>query len=288
MSFARSLAVTLPGGFEVGGTWRRRVELLPLSGEDEAFLFDGLAGLPAARTSALLGRCFALEPGGPPMGAERAAALTVGDREALLLHLRRATFGERLQAVLQCPACGEKLDLDLEVSALLVPPRACEGAEHELELEAEGRRFKLRFRLPTGADQEWVAGLAAEEPEAAVAALLERCLLACENEAGKPLDALSPVIATALSARMAELEPQAEIDLGAACPACGESFSSLLDVGAYFAQELSEQSDRLWREVHLLAWHYHWSEREILALPARKRRRYLRFVAEAQGEEAGL
>jgi hypothetical protein len=33
--------------------------------------------------------------------------------------------------------------------------------------------------------------------------------------------------------------------------------------------------DRLYTEVHYLALHYHWSEREILALTRGKRRKYL-------------
>jgi hypothetical protein len=36
--------------------------------------------------------------------------------------------------------------------------------------------------------------------------------------------------------------------------------------------------ERLYEEVHRLAWHYHWAEREILAMTHSKRRRYLALL----------
>ena len=38
--------------------------------------------------------------------------------------------------------------------------------------------------------------------------------------------------------------------------------------------------DRLYTEVHHLALHYHWSERDILALPRGRRQRYLGLLVE--------
>jgi len=280
-----SVEVALPGGFEHGGGWRRRVALHPLSGADEAYLAEELAAAPpAARTTALLGRCLAVEPGDPPAGAGLARSLTVGDREALLLHLRRLTLGGRLSAVLDCPACGEKLDLDLDVESLLVPPYEHERPEHEIEIDAGGERYRVRFRLPCGADQEWAAPLAASDPERAARGVLERCVLSVRDGDGEPFDQLPAAVSEALPGELARRDPQAEIVLRAGCPACGEAIETAFDAGAYFGLELDERSERLWREVHLLAWHYHWSEREILGLTATQRRRYLRLVGEALAE----
>jgi hypothetical protein len=36
---------------------------------------------------------------------------------------------------------------------------------------------------------------------------------------------------------------------------------------------------RLYEEVHHLAYHYHWAERDIMDLPRSKRRRYLGLLA---------
>ena len=264
-------AVTLPVGVP-----HPDAELRPLTGEDEAWLLDhGGSLLPARRTTLLLHRCLSrLGPLAPvPLDAVR--SLPIGDREALLLHLRRLTLGETVSCVLGCPACGEKMDLDLRVSDLLVPPAAPGQEQHEAELDG----CTIRFRLPTGSDQEEAAELALIDPDAATELLLRRCL-------GEPPDGLSPAAAERLSDRMAELDPQAELMLELTCPACGQDFSTIFDAGSHLFQELRNRGLRLYREVHLLAFHYHWSEREILEMSGRKRRIYLDLLADALGEGA--
>ena len=42
----------------------------------------------------------------------------------------------------------------------------------------------------------------------------------------------------------------------------------------------------LYREVHLLAFYYHWSEAEIMGLATKKRHRYLEVLQEAITREA--
>src|SRR6185436_13608531 len=178
--------------------------------------------------------------------------------------------------VLRCPApgCGEKMDLDLQVGDLLVPPAA--GAQEWHEAVFDGCR--VRFRLPTGADQEEAAGLARTDLEGAVGLLLRRCL-------AEPVD--DAAVAERLADLMSELDPQAELTLELACPVCGHELSTVFDAGDHVVQELLAQGLRLYREIHLLAFHYHWSEREILALPGRKRRLYLNLLGEALGEGGG-
>ncbi len=257
--------VTLPGGLLVGGERRQDASLRPLAGEDEAFLFEDAEGLsPAARTTALLSRC--LERLGPvqPVGADDVRALTAGDREALLLELRRISFGERLECVLACPEseCGAQLELELRVGDLLVPAYADVRREHDLN--------GVRFRLPNGGDLEAAAEAAQAGVEAGACVVLERCVLA--GEADDRLDAL-----------LAELDPQAEIELALECPACGRAFSVAFDTGDFIAREVGRDRDALLREIHLLGLHYHWPESELMAMTPRRRRRYLHHLVEALG-----
>jgi hypothetical protein len=268
--------IVLPGGVRVGGARRRDAALRPLTGADEAFLAEEGAGLlPARRTTALLARC--LERLGPlevPVPPDAVAALTVGDREALLLHLRRISIGERLDAGLACPHCAEAMDLDLLVGDLLVAPYDAWPDHHEAVV---GGRT-TRFRLPTGADQEAVAPAALDDPRAAAALLLARCV---EGE-------VTPAVTEAVPALMAELDPQAEIVLDAECAACGGRLSAPFDTGDYLYQEVLVSRHGLLRQVHTLALNYGWSERDILALPARKRAAYIGLIAEElEPSEAG-
>ncbi len=259
-------AVTLPGGLWRDGARHQRASVRALTGADEEFLAEAAAGLPAAvRVTALLARCvYGLGEG------EAAAAmreLAAGDREALLLHLRRATFGDRMQCVIGCPHCREPMDVELAVADLLVPPYDHHAPRATAELDG----VAVELRLPTGAELEDAAH--APSPEAGA----ERLLQACVSPAGGELRA---ELAAAAEERLADLDPQAELRLELTCPECDAAFSAVLDAAHYLFAEVAQRAAVLHREVHALAWHYHWAEADILAMTAPKRRRYLELVAE--------
>lgn len=202
-----------------------------------------------------------------------------------MLQLRRLTLGERISCVLECPesSCREKMDLDLNVSDLLLPPHPHQKETHETVVADEEERYRVGFRLPNGADQESAAALACEDIQAAVNLVLQRCVekVTRDGEDEQPLDALPLVVSESLPQVMAELDPQAEILLNLTCPTCGASFVVPFDTADYFCRELSARGGDLYREVHLLAYHYHWSESEIMAMTRRKRSIYLGLLSEA-------
>lgn len=276
--------VALPGGSWLDGVRVGHASVRALTGADEAMLADeGGALLPVERTSVLLGRCVEVD-GASVSGIDLARRLSVGDREALLLHLRRLTFGDRLECVLTCPntECGEQMDLELSIADLLLPPYehsapwydATGGADVDI----------LRFRVATGADQEVAAELGRTDRDAAGVELTRRCTMhdADDHTERSVDDAMQRAVATA----MLERDPQAEIVLDVTCPACGRETSTLFDAGTFLSQELSSGKDRLFREVHTLALHYHWSEAEILVMTRPRRQRYLGLLAELASEAA--
>jgi len=266
---ATALDVSLPGGLWVDGERRRDAALRPLNGEDEAFLLEASSGLsPAHRVTGILERCLVRLGPHEPVGAEAVRELAAGDRQALLLHLRRLTFGERLECVIACPACDEELDLDLRVADLLVPPYP----ERPPELDAELEGVPVRFRLPTGADEEAAAVAAEASAEAAVATVLERCVAGPAAVTGEVADALGEL--------MGELDPQADIVLELTCAACGEPVSAPFDAGDFVAREIGGDRDTLLREIHLLALHYGWQESELVAMTTTRRRRYVTHLVE--------
>jgi hypothetical protein len=262
---------TLPHGALRGAQWRRDALLRAPTGADEAMLAESLAGATAAeRASALLAGCVA-RLGGEEAGLVNVRELVVGDREALLLQLRAAAFGERVPCVLDCPACGERMDLELAVSDLLVDAYANAAAQHSVAVDGA----PVRFRLPTGADLE--AAAQAPDAEAGAARLVERCLLG-----DGPLSAAARA---AVEDELERLDPQADVRIAAACPSCGEDVDATVDPGTLVLDELAASADALFREVHALARHYHWSEGEILGLDLRRRRRYLDLLVDDEGAE---
>ncbi len=76
--------------------------------------------------------------------------------------------------------------------------------------------------------------------------------------------------------------PHVDLTLAAHCPECDREFTVPFDLQGFFLAECQTSRDFLYREVHYLAYHYHWSEHEILALTREKRRKYIAILAEEQ------
>jgi hypothetical protein len=283
MAGAGTSTVALPGGRWLAGERHREAELRLPGGVEAARLADELTGLgPAKWTTALLARSLArLGPSGE-VSADVVRSLTVGDREALLLHLCRHWVGERLECVVRCPRCGEWLDVEVGVADLLVDPYEEAAERHEATVEEGGEEWTVRFRLPTGADQEAAIGAS---PQEAARLLLESCVDGVWRD-GERLEAIPSAVVEEAGALMSRLDPQAELMLRLDCAACEEPFRACLDAGAFLAHAVTSRRAELEREVHVLALHYHWSEAEILAMNSRRRGRYLELLAQPAGAEA--
>jgi len=268
----------LPNGYWEGGALWREAHLRELNGSDHIFLLEQCRELlPAHWTTELLTRSV-VKLGPHDATRESIRSLTVGDREALLLQLRRLMLGDRLACVISCPECQEKLDLEIDVESLLQPAESAPVHEHELTVAGEsGESTTVRFRLPAGNDQETVAALALTDVEAAADLLLRRCVVSVSNN-GEVMDQVPASLQQSLVARMAELDSQAEINVLANCEACGGSFDLIFDAATFLLQELEAEFQRLYREIHVLAFHYHWSPADILNLSPRERRRFLELL----------
>ena len=276
-------AITLPGGWWSESVLQRTAFVRPLTGRDEEQLLASTAATLPERTSALIAHCVGRLGALDAVTEEQAAQLTVGDREALVLALRRVTLGERLQCVVDCAACGEAMDVDLAIAELLVAPCDSYAPAYDEVIATPDGNWRMRYRLPVGADQIAVARACADEPDRGARELLARCVLdACSPDGTSTGPAALPEqLVDALGSRMAALDPQAEISLDLACPSCRTRSAIVLDAADLFFRELAARGADLYREVHCLALNYHWSERDILNLPHGKRRRYLALLAEA-------
>ncbi|WP_119730206.1 DUF6760 family protein [Thermomonospora amylolytica] len=286
-----STVVHLPGGLhDAEGRRHREAELMPLRGREEELLAGASRGTAELVTAVLAGRLRRIGSIAP-VTEGTARDLTVGDRQFLLLKLREITFGPDVAAVVSCPwpACGKKMDAGFRIPD--VPVRSGgDGPLFDLELSREaapvdgGRAHRrVRFRLPTGGDQEALAGLVDGDPAGALRALLERCVVAIgparPPEAGWS-ETLSPRARAEIERAMAAVAPGPELTMDARCPECGRTFTLPFEVADFFFGEVHASTDLLYREVHYLAYHYHWSEAEILGLPMDKRRRYIELLGE--------
>ena len=139
------------------------------------------------------------------------------------------------------------------------------------------------FRLPTGGDQEELSPWAARDEAGALTALLRRCVLRIDGAAPpapEQVDALGPGARAAIEAEMERVAPRVERMVDTVCAECGRGFVAPFDLHRFFFGELRTDRRLLYREVHHLAFHYHWSEPDIMAMARPKRRAYLDLLAE--------
>jgi hypothetical protein len=274
---------TIPGGVWRDGRRNREVHFRELSAGDQLALMNSARDtLPAAWATDLLSRCVQSLGGEEHVSRDAVRNLCVGDREALLLEFRRRFIGNSLQCTLSCPLpeCGQKLDLELHVTDLLVPPYPEWPDKQEARIEEGGVSYVVRFRPPSGVDQEYVAALAVSDPRRAAALLLARCIESVERADGSEACEWPLAIRRHLPSAMAHLDTQAELRLQVRCTVCGRDFSTELDVATFLKRELPDHFRRVFAEVHQLAYHYHWSATEILEMPPDARSFYLQMLEE--------
>lgn len=198
------------------------------------------------------------------------ASLALGERDSLLLEVRRATLGDRLEAHEPCPACGEQVEFEVSCATLLERATTPTG---EWTIEHDGVRLTLRALDSRDAAAAVAAG---EDVDAARAVLLERAVVAAELD-GRAIAVgeLSDEVTAAVSSSLATRDAGAELLLDVACPACDAAWKAILDVAAFVWTELAARAERVLQDVHLLARAYGWSEAQVLALGDSRRAAYL-------------
>lgn len=280
--------VNLPGGFWSEGKRYQEVEICELSGYDQEYLKSAYKIQSQAKwTTLLLTR--SIKRIGPfiTITPELVKTLTLGDREALLLYIRRMTFGDKLNCVIDCTNenCEEQIGLDLKVGDLLLPSYPKAQERYQKTITYKGVKYKVDFRLPTGLDQEEIARTAKEDPEAASGYLIKACILKTNKNAKESTGKIPPLVYDEVFNSIDQLDPQAEIRFKIKCPECDTEFNTILDAGIYFRNELHYNIKELYNEIHFLAYHYHWSEQEIMAMSIDKRRLYCDMLLNAISEE---
>jgi hypothetical protein len=213
-----------------------------------------------------------LEPDDPTSASERLARILDPDgrslarRDAALLSLHRERFGDALHCAGECPSCGEVLELEVPVAALIPPSLR----ESELRVICDG--FEVEYRMPESGDL-----LAARDERS----LAERCVTAAHRiDDETPLDAASlpaPVL-TAMDDAMAVQHPAGGLSVEVTCVVCGDRWDAGLEVASFIAARARVDALHVVSEIHALAAAYGWTEAEVLAVPRARRRHYLDLV----------
>jgi hypothetical protein len=229
---------------------------------------DGLADTPWGRAlSLLVAAC-------PESSREEIATLSIGERDGRLFTLREWAFGSQLASVTHCVSCGDRVEWTIDVADLRSAGQA--GESGDLSLEVDG--WYVNFRLPNTHDV--AAASQYRSPAEAQQALLELSIREARlGDREIAVSALPAEVVEAVARRMAEADPQSEVQLELTCPACGKRWPALFDIGSFFWSEINAWAQRLLTEVHALARAYGWREAEIINLSPWRRQFYLNLVS---------
>jgi hypothetical protein len=291
------------GYTDVSGKRHCELVMNPLTGFEEEILssqqFPG-----AVQVTEVLIRCVKSIGEIDKIDASIIRALTVGDRQYCLMVLRQLTFGDRVQATLPCPwpSCGKGVDIDFNLSS--IPLTACDSAlhfcvslpclvEYSVVTASDQTNTVVEFRLPNGGDQEALCAIDDDSETQLMLHLLSRCIKHFGDVTAPSVEWLRSVPAALLMSLEQEMEARAShlaLTMDVNCPECKRDFVAPFELQDFFFSELKVGIDVLFREVHYLAFHYHWSERDILSMTRDRRRRYIETLAneiETLNEKAG-
>ena len=201
--------------------------------------------------------------------AREPSNLALHERDMALVDIRRSLFGDAFDGVVCCPTCGEAFDLRLDLSVLERDPQAADP----VRVEVDG--FTAQVRPPDAGDLAVLTSVAA--PDYA-AALFVRCVVEATHD-GAPVGAETLPAAVRAASALALAErgmegPSADL----ICGECGCDWRAPIDIARGLLDDLDDWARRLLRDIHSLARAYHWSERDIIALPMRRRMFYLEAI----------
>lgn len=270
--------LVLPFGLrDSQGARARSVEVTPITGQGE--LHGAEDPNPFRAVLQLLASCTR------QLGALRGAQITPAvlgqllpvDRDYLLLHINRLTFGDERYQTVECPRsdCHHRLDVRFALSSVDTPVVA-DRAGGTFAL-ADGRQ--VRFRLPVAEDQVELHGLA---PAALEAAFLQRCVRSARSDRSddravgwSELREAPARVRADVVQHIVAASPELDLAVPLTCLACERPFQFVFDPVQSLLAELQASRKQLMSQVHRLALSYHWSQAEILGLSRALRHEYL-------------
>ena len=238
--------------------------------EEDDLGVDFARGDPAGLVTRLLGQCLVDPEGILPPGFFR--DLSVGKRLECLLTLAAGGDTAGFHFPFHCAGCGQEIELELtldEIAEMQSEADLIDTVEIEIAGETRG------FRKPLGRDQERWAGMTfIDEGEAASVMIGTLAVHPFEWEVVLPGTDLGLI-----DEKLDEADPLVNFLCDVGCGECGQPNEFRIDLCEIALSMLARSQKQLIVMVHKLATHYHWSEKEIFAVPHWRRIEYLDLIA---------
>lgn len=229
-------SVILPGGFIAqDGSLIKYAEVRELNGMDEEAVSK--SGTPGKALAAMLQRGV-ISIGANPVDKADLDQLLSGDRDALLIGIRRVTFGDTIEFEMSCPHCGTELELSVDLNKD-IPIKTLEDPINDRTFTYMSKKHgAIVASLPTGLVQKKLIENSDKTSSELNTILLAGCV---KSVNGEP----SIGATTALTLGMADREniikeifdrtPGPRLgEVTTTCEACGEELSTPLSLADLF------------------------------------------------------
>jgi hypothetical protein len=193
----------------------------------------------------------------------------VSERDRLLLHMRRISFGPVLEGYATCRLCASAMEFRLSVDDAL---QGLENTGDALSAQWQDQGVDFQLRQATTADL--VASASMPTAELAAQHLLARCLGFDELPQAAPQCTALPSVRSHFD----RLHAVSELRCTLCCPQCAHADTWDLDVGHFVWIEARRAARRLLSDIHTLALHYGWSEPAIVGMSQQRRDAYLELL----------
>lgn len=284
--------VHLPGGVFIDDVHQKDVYVLEPNGFTEELISklsdsENLAFI----VTILLSNCIKQIGDTSDIRTEYIRKMPVGDRNFLVLKLREITFGNKIDAVIQCPDadCNKKMDISFLLSNLPVKYLNDGIQYHNYTVKNKNHlkqfpvEITFEYRLPNGEDQELLAKDVLKNEKEAVEKLLARCVFKIngkQKDIKSTIESLPKTILSELENEIKRVSPGIETRIEAICPECFKKFEFEFNIAEWFINEMTYNTDIFFRQTHLIAFYYKWTEREILLLERSRRIKYAEMISE--------
>lgn len=205
------------------------------------------------------------------------------DLDYLAIQLLRATYGDVQFLTLRCPHadCDAKIDVQPDLSdvraeslpdALVADTPLPDGREIRLRLPVVADRIAC-FDLPDRRDRE----------------LVLRCTVdSAERLTREEVNALDDALLARLAKELLERSPRLDLSAELQCIECDRPFRFVYEPVPQLLSAMDASRPRVFAEIHQIAWHYHWSLSDILALSRSRRHAFLELIAAELDAARGL
>lgn len=170
--------VTLPGGFIFqDGQVTNKAEVRELTGADEEAISK--AGSAAKSLSVLLQRGL-VKLGDQEASKDDLDALLAGDRDAILIGIRKVTFGNVIPLLVRCAFCKEDQNVEIDLDAD-IPVKSLKDPIADRVWEVETRKGVIKLGLPNGITQKKLMDNLDKTSSEVNTLLLAGCILSVNN-----------------------------------------------------------------------------------------------------------